>query len=88
MVLFVANMYEFNLEGFIFSSVLLVVSIYMIIVGYKKGIKKVSAGNQFISVSFFFFSFFCVKCLNFWSILIKTMPIFKTPDFCNIQSRQ
>ena len=35
--------YLFNLEGFIFSSVLLVVSIYMIIAGYKKGIKKGSA---------------------------------------------
>ena len=47
MVFFTANMYTFNLEGFIFSSVLLVVSIYMIIVGYKKGIKKDSAGNEY-----------------------------------------
>ena len=50
MVLFVVNMYEFNLEGFIFSSVLLVVSIYMIIVGYKKGIKKVRTKPNRITV--------------------------------------
>ena len=53
---FIANMYRFNLEGFIFSSVLLVVSIYMIIAGYKKCIKKESAGNKYRtlwSVSFY-----------------------------------
>jgi len=39
-VFFITNMYRFNTKGWIFSSVLLVVSIYLLIVGYKKGIKK------------------------------------------------
>ena len=55
MVFFIPNMYTLNLEGFIFSSVLLVVSIYMIIVGYKKGIKKVSAGNKYRTLWSVFF---------------------------------
>ena len=55
MVFFITNMYSLNLEGFIFSSVLLIVSIYMIIVGYKKGIKNVSAGNKYRTLWSVFF---------------------------------
>ena len=52
---FIANMYKFNLEGFIFSSFLLVVSIYLIIVGYKKGIKKESTGYKYRTLWSVFF---------------------------------
>ncbi len=46
-VFFIANMYRFNSEGFLFSIILLAVSIFLLIVGYKKGVIKGSAGNKY-----------------------------------------
>ena len=43
---FIADKYTFNTEGWIFSTALLVVSICIIILGYNKGINKISAGNN------------------------------------------
>lgn len=43
---FIADKYTFNTEGWIFSTVLLVVSICIIILGYNKGINNISAGNN------------------------------------------
>ena len=45
-MLSIYSLYTFNTEGWIFSSALLVVSICLLIVGYKKGINKVSVGNK------------------------------------------
>jgi heme/copper-type cytochrome/quinol oxidase subunit 2 len=46
-VFFIANMYRFNSEGWVVSITLLVVSIFLLIVGYKKGITKGAVGNKY-----------------------------------------
>jgi hypothetical protein len=46
MVFYIANMYRFTFEGLLFSIVLLGVSIFLLILGYKKGVIKRSVGNK------------------------------------------
>jgi di/tricarboxylate transporter len=46
-VFFIANIYRFNSEGLLFSIILLAISIFLLIVGYKKGVIKGSGGNKY-----------------------------------------
>ena len=46
-VFFIASMYRFNSEGWVVSIALLIVSIFLLIVGYKKGITKDAVGHKY-----------------------------------------
>ena len=69
---FIANMYRFNTEGFIFSSVMLVVSIYLIIAGYKKGIKK---GSALWQVTFYLSIALLLLVLFLWYIHFSSFQL-------------